>query len=71
MRELVFHNRTNPPRLKIQTIRCSADSVEKIVEWYGGFHSGDNVTLHIDGVKAKLDHNLQLISALDPRTVAL
>jgi hypothetical protein len=69
MKELVFHNRNSPAGWKYETIRCDADSVERIVQWYGGFHAGDRVTLHIDEVKAKLDHNLELV--LDPRTKAL
>tara|TARA_B110000977_G_C10883009_1_gene418293 strand:+ start:92 stop:301 length:210 start_codon:yes stop_codon:yes gene_type:complete len=69
MKTLVFHNRNSPAGWKYQTIRCDAKSVEQIVQWYGGFHAGDRVTLRIDGVKAKLDHNLELI--LDPKTKAL
>jgi hypothetical protein len=69
MKELVFYNRDNPSGLQLQTISCSADAVEQIVQWYGGFHAGDRVTLHIDGFKANLDSNLKL--AIDPRTEAL
>ena len=62
MKELVFYNKDCPKRHKEETIRCSEGSVKRIVQWYGGFHAGDRVTLHIDGVKAKLDHNLELIT---------
>jgi hypothetical protein len=60
MKELVFYNRDCAAGWKYETIRCDADSVERIVQWYGGFHAGDRVTLRIDGVKAKLDLNLEL-----------
>jgi hypothetical protein len=69
MKELVFYNRDSAAGWRYQTIRCEAKSVEQIVQWYGGFHAGDRVTLHIDGIKANLDPNLKLV--IDPRTKAL
>lgn len=68
MKTLRFYNRSKPAGWRYETIRCNAKSVERIVQWYGGFHAGDNVTLIIDGVEAKLDRNLELI--IDPRTEA-
>ena len=62
MKTLEFYNRNSPAGWRYETIRCDAKSVARIVQWYGGFHAGDNVTLHIDGVKAKLDHNLELVT---------
>ena len=61
MKTLKFYNMSSPAGWKYETIRCDAKSVARIVQWYGGFHAGDDVTLHIDGVKAKLDHNLELV----------
>ena len=69
MKELVFYNRDNRAGYRHEIIRCRNDGVEQIVQWYGGFHAGDRVTLHIDGVEAKLDSNLNLV--IDPRTKAL
>jgi hypothetical protein len=60
MKKLVFYNRDAPLGHRTESIKCSAKSVERIVQWYGGFHAGDRVTLHIDGVRAKLDLNLNL-----------
>jgi hypothetical protein len=62
MKELVFYNRDSAAGWRYQTIRCEAKSVERIVQWYGGFHGGDRVTLHIDGVKHILGPNLELIT---------
>jgi hypothetical protein len=62
MKELVFYNKDSPDGHRSQTISCDADSIKKITRWYGRFHEGDRVTLHIDGVKAKLDHNLELVT---------
>jgi hypothetical protein len=62
MKELVFYNKDCAAGYRSETIRCDAESVERIVQWYGGFHAGDRVTLHIDGVIAKLDHNLELVT---------
>jgi hypothetical protein len=62
MKELVFYNKDCPVGHKTETIKCDAASVKRIVQWYGGFHARDRVTLHINGVKAKLDHNLELVT---------
>jgi hypothetical protein len=62
MKELVFYNKDCAAGFRSEIIRCDADSVERIVQWYGGFHAGDRVTLHIDGVIAKLDLNLELVT---------
>jgi hypothetical protein len=61
MKELIFFNKDSPKGYQQNTITCSEGSVERIVQWYGAFHAGDRVTLHIDGVKQKLDQNLELI----------
>tara|TARA_R110002153_G_scaffold184773_1_gene337932 strand:+ start:831 stop:1019 length:189 start_codon:yes stop_codon:yes gene_type:complete len=60
MKTLKFYNRSNPAGWRYETIRCDADSVERVVRWYGGFYSGDDVTLFIDGIEAKPDHNLEV-----------
>jgi hypothetical protein len=62
MKTLEFKNRDCPKGHQLAVIYCDASSVKQIVHWYGGFHAGDRVTLHIDGFKAKLDHNLELIT---------
>ena len=61
MKQLVFFNRDSPKGHQTETIQCHPDSVSRIVTWYGGYHAGDDVDLHIDGVKQKLDHNLELV----------
>jgi hypothetical protein len=62
MKTLEFKNLDNAKGHRLSVIYCDASSVEQIVQWYGGFHAGDRVTLHIDGVKAELDHNLELVT---------
>jgi hypothetical protein len=62
VKELVFYNMDCAAGHRSETIRCDADSIKKITRWYGGFHAGDRVTLHIDGVIAKLDQNLELVT---------
>lgn len=61
MKELIFYNRDAPKGHRTEIIQCHEDSVKRIVQWYGGFHAGDDVDLHIDGVKQKLDLNLELV----------
>jgi GGDEF domain-containing protein len=62
MKTLEFKNQDSPKGHQLSVIYCDASSVKQIVQWYGGFHAGDRVTLHIDGIKAKLDHNLELVT---------
>lgn len=59
--ELVFFNRDLPAGHRSEIIQCHPNSVKRIVKWYGAFYSGDRVELHIDGVKQKLDENLELV----------
>jgi len=61
MKELIFFNKNNPKGYQTEMIRCHPHDVFRIVKWYGGYHAGDSVTLHIDGVKQKLDQNLELV----------
>jgi hypothetical protein len=62
MKQLVFYNKDCPAGHRSTTVRCDDKSVEPIVRWYGRYHEKDRVTLHIDGVKAELDHNLELVT---------
>lgn len=60
--KLIFYNADSPDGYRTEIINCHPDSVERIISWYGGYHAGDNVDLHIDGVRQKLDENLELIT---------
>ena len=60
--ELVFFNKDSPKGYQSEVIQCHPDSVVRIVQWYGGYHAGDDVTLHMDGIKQKLDLNLELVT---------
>jgi hypothetical protein len=62
MKELVFYNKDAPAGHRSTTVSCDAKSIEPIVRWYGRYHEKDRVTLHIDGVIAKLDLNLELVT---------
>ena len=59
--ELIFYNQDSPAGFRTEVIQCSEPSIARVVQWYGAFHAGDRVTLHIDGVKQKLDKNLELV----------
>lgn len=37
-------------------------AVPTILAWYGAYHSGDNYTAKINGVKLALDHNGELVT---------
>lgn len=62
MKELIFYNRNSPEGYRTEIIQCHPDSIKRIVQWYGAFYTGDDVDLHIDGVKQKLDENLELVT---------
>lgn len=61
MKELIFFNRDSPKGYQTEIIICHPDSVERIIQWYGSYYSGDDVTLYIDGVKQTLGINLELV----------
>ncbi|OCP21951.1 MULTISPECIES: hypothetical protein [unclassified Ensifer] len=42
----------------------SKDGVAPILSWYGGYHSGDDYVVYVDGVKAAIDLNGELIAGL-------
>lgn len=59
MVELKFSNRDAIPKItKIKTRKSDAPA---IIRWYSAFYSGDSYTVHIDGKKAYLDLNGELI----------
>jgi GGDEF domain-containing protein len=62
MKILEFKNRDSAKNHQLSVIYCDASSVKQIVQWYGGFHAGDDVDLTIDGVPQKLDLNLELVT---------
>jgi len=62
MKTLEFKNRDSPKGHQLSVIYCDSSSVKQIVQWYGGFHAGDRVTLHIDGFKHILGPNLELVT---------
>lgn len=53
MSTLVFSNAdASPKNVKIE---CSLGSVKDIMEWYGGFFSGDLYTVTLDGHNVRID----------------
>jgi hypothetical protein len=55
LKKLVFHNpETRPLNIAIDT---SAESAALVIEWYGGYYSGDNYTVSFDGRNIAIDQN--------------
>ena len=52
---LVFSNADATP--KNCTIRCDMASVPPVMEWYGGFFTGDRYTVALDGRDVPMDRN--------------
>jgi hypothetical protein len=42
----------------------SKDGVASVMSWYGGYHSGDEYTVYIDGVEVEKDQNGELVGRL-------
>ena len=59
MQTVVFNNADAKPRSVV--IRADQASILHIMAWYGAYFAGDRYTVTIDGRKAKMDHNGELI----------
>jgi hypothetical protein len=51
-------------RPKEVSFDISKDGVKDVMAWYGGYHSGDRYSVHIDGAKVKKDLNGELVGEL-------
>jgi hypothetical protein len=62
MRELQFTNEDAKPKEAI--LNVSTESIAAVMTWYGGYHSGDDYVVHVDGVEVKKDQNGELVGDL-------
>ncbi|MBD9511543.1 hypothetical protein IB265_32830 [Ensifer sp. ENS10] len=62
IRELKFTNSDATPKTVI--LKVETEAVAPIMSWYGGYHSGDRYTVHVDCVKVEKDQNGELLGAI-------
>ena len=55
MEKLIFNNADATP--KTEVVECSAESVHKIMAWYGAYHAGDRYTVTLNGKNVAMDQN--------------
>jgi hypothetical protein len=57
--EVSFNNHDATP--KRRELHCRRRDVPVILQWYDGYHWGDNYTVRVDGVRVKVDENGDLV----------
>ncbi len=61
MVRLVFNNADATP--KTEVVECSAESVGKVMAWYGAYFAGDKYTVACDGRNVRMDRNGEPINS--------
>ena len=62
IRKLQFINQDATP--KETTIDVSTESIPVVMTWYGGYHSGDNYIVLVDGIEVEKDSIGELVGDL-------
>jgi hypothetical protein len=55
MEKLVFNNADATP--KTEVVECSAESVARIMAWYGAYYAGDRYTVTLNGRNVRMNRN--------------
>lgn len=64
IRNLTFENKDASPEESRHSFDVAAEAIPVIMQWYGGFHAGDEYTVTVDGKEVYTDRNGELLGEL-------